>query len=173
MSSKSSSRFIFFVSRLCIGCQHFVMRVLPWFLIFAVIVYIPRRALHRPLFCLKAFLLRSYHVMPHFFHEPVASSPSYFLARKASNLSPSKSLSLPSLFSFVAVFKHVQQFGFFLALSSAALYPRDFLLFHQCVEHSAVRRDLCPLSLKLRMIPSVHGAVSSAASRGLLPPGFR
>ena len=59
------------------------------------------------------------------------------------------------------------------ALFSATLCPRDLLFFHECVEHSVVRRDLYPLSFLFRVFPGVYGALSPAASHGLLPPGFR
>ena len=105
---------------------------------------------------------------------PVATSSSSFLVRKASNLSPSLSLFLSSLVSFVApFFKHIVQVGYSFCAFLATLCPRDFLCIHQSVKHSEVRRDLCPLSFRFRMYQGVYETLSPAASRGLLPPGFR
>ena len=64
MSSKSFSRFIFLVPRLCIDCLHFVIKVLP-----GPDLFRNCRHILATLLCLKTCLLRSYHVFPHFFHE--------------------------------------------------------------------------------------------------------
>ena len=105
---------------------------------------------------------------------PVASFSSSFLVRKAFQLVP-QLIHVPSLSLFMCncLFKHIVQVTFSFCTFSATLRPRNFLSFHPYVEHLVVRRDLCPFSFGFRMFQSVYGALSSAASRGLLPPGFR
>ena len=44
---------------------------------------------------------------------------------------------------------------------------------HECVEHFIDCIDLYPLSFRFRLLPGVCGALSPAAPRGLLSPGFR
>ena len=97
----------------------------------------------KTLLCIKTLLLRSQHVFPHLFHETRCLIFLFFV-RKASNLSPSLSLSLFCLFIC----------SFFTSTS----YRLASILSH---------------SLPLCVFPGVYGALSSAASRGLLPPGFR
>ena len=79
----------------------------------------------------------------------------------------------PFFFPFICscAFKNCVQISFSFCTFLAALGPRNFLLFHHCVEHFMVCRDLFPLSFRFRVLSGVYGALSPAASRGLLPPG--
>ena len=107
-------------------------------------------------------------------HVASSSSSSSFLLWKACSLSPSFSLSFSSFFFISSCFfKHIVQVRFSFCTFPAALGPCDFLFLHECVEHFIVCRDLYPLSFRFRLLPGVHGALSPAVPRGLLPPGFR
>ena len=90
-------------------------------LISAVIVDIFSQSTAPTLFCLKTFCCAACNVFPHFFHEGRCPSSCSFLVRKVSCLSPSLSRSLPSLFSFVAVFSSMSN-------SSASLFALSLQL---------------------------------------------
>ena len=97
------------------------------------------------------------------FMRPVASSP---LLCKEKLPACHQAYSCPFLLSFICscFFKHIVQVGFSFGTFSAVLCPRDFLFFHECVEHSVVRRDLCPLSFRFHVLPYVYRAFVSRCS---------
>ena len=162
---------------LCLGsavnCQHFAIRVLAR-LISVVTVDVFTPSVAKTLLRLETFLLCSYHVFPHCFHETRCLIFLFFPFKKNFQLF-TKLVLVPffSLFISSCLFKHITQVSFSFWAFFATLCPRDFLLFHQCVKHFVVRRDLCPLSFRFRVLPGVYGALSAAASHGLLPTGFR
>ena len=104
----------------------------------------------------------------------ISSISSSFLLRKASRLSPSLSLSL-SCFFFICscTFKHCIQVSFSFRTLLAVLGPRDSLFLHECIERFTFCTNLFPLSFWFRVLPGVYRALSPAASRRLLLPGFR
>ena len=154
MSSKSFSRFIFFVPRLCIDCQHFVIKVLAWSWSLSYPLTYSRRALHRLCSASKLFCCVNTTFFLSSCMRPAASSSSSFLSRKVSNLSPTLSLSLPFSFHLLLLLQASRTIRH-LFLLSLPLFNHVFLFFHQFVECFVVLRDLHPFYIPFRMFPNV------------------
>ena len=108
------------MSRLCIDCQHFVIK--SWH-----DPYLRRHRLRSAskLFCCAATTFSLISSMRH-----VASSSSSFLFKKSFQL-VTKLIPVPffSLFICSCFFKHIVQIGFSFGAFFAALYPRNFFSF--------------------------------------------
>ena len=84
-------------------------------------------------------------------------------------------VSVPFFLFFVCgrAFDHCVKVSFSFRNLPGTLVPRDFLFFDKCINRFKFCRDIFPLTFRFCMLPGVEGALSPAASRGLLPPGFR
>ena len=128
-------------------------------LIFVVTIDVLSKSAAQTLLRLKTFVLCSFHVFPHFFHEARCLIFFFFF--------------LSFLFVCSCFLKRFVQVGFSRCTFPAALGPRDFLFFHERIERFTFCRDFYPLFSRFRLLLGVHGALSPAAPLGLLPPGFR
>ena len=108
------------------------------------------------------------HVFRHLFHFL------FFPIKKSFEIVP-KLIPVPFLFLFICscTFKHCIQVSFSFRTLLAVLGPRDSLFFHECIERFIFCTNLFPLSFWFRVLPGVYRALSPAASRRLLLPGFR
>ena len=130
------------------------------------------RALHSLCSASKTFVLFSFHVFPHFFHETRCFIFLFFPLEKC--LPVSELVSVPFFFLFVCgrTFDHCVKVSISLPCHFCSMC--DLLFFHKCINSFTFCRDFFPLTFGFYMLPSVQAALHPAAALcGLLPPGFR